>query len=366
MIGRTISHYAILEKLGEGGMGVVYKARDLSLDRIVALKFLPPHLAQDDAEESRLLQEARAASRLNHPGICAIHAIGENDGAHFIDLEYIDGRTMGAVIREGRLPVAEAVGYAIQACEALHEAHANGIVHRDIKSENLMVTSRDRLKVMDFGLARLKGSTRLTKPHSTLGTLAYMAPEQIQGGEADSRSDMFSFGVVFYEMLSGALPFRGDHEAAVIYSIAHGTAEPLSRIRPDVPLELERIVSRALEKDPAARYQNAEDMASELRRLSYAQSPATASVDQRVVPVTPAIPVPTAPTAPLPDPGGAPAQGSRGPGARRVARQVVPIVLGILAIVLAWIYLRGGAGGARVDSGGRKILVVLPFENLGT
>ncbi|HMK37702.1 MAG TPA: serine/threonine-protein kinase, partial [Bacteroidota bacterium] len=166
MIGQRVSHYTILEKLGEGGMGVVYKARDLTLDRIVALKFLPPHIGADDADADRLLQEARAVSALNHPAICAIHATGEHEGARFIDLEFIDGRTLGDLLREGPLPVSRAIRYAIAVCDALAEAHAGGIVHRDIKAENVMVTSRDRIKVMDFGLAKLRGSVKITRPLS--------------------------------------------------------------------------------------------------------------------------------------------------------------------------------------------------------
>jgi len=365
MIGRTVSHYTILEKLGEGGMGVVYKARDLTLDRIVALKFLPPNIGQDDAEESRLLQEARAASALNHPGICAIHAIGEHEGSHFIDLEFIEGMTLGEILRQGRLPVRKSVAYAIQACEALQEAHANGIVHRDIKSDNVMVTSRDRIKVMDFGLAKLKGSSRLTKPLSTVGTLAYMSPEQIQGGEADSRSDVFSSGVLLYELLAGSVPFRGDHEAAVIYSIAHGTPEPLSRVRPEVPPELERIVNRALEKNPADRYQSAEDMAADLRGVydalpqtnSSASSPSNAP---RSAPHSIA-------AAALPSPGSGEALPlkSGNAGVRSVLRRVILITLGLLFAITAWVFYRAGPAAAKGDSGGRKMLVVLPFENLG-
>jgi TolB-like protein/Flp pilus assembly protein TadD/predicted Ser/Thr protein kinase len=357
MIGRTISHYTILEKLGEGGMGVVYKARDLMLDRIVALKFLPPHLDADDTDGARLLQEARAASGLNHPGICTIHAIGEHEGARFIDLEYVDGRTMGEVIRQGPLPVAQAVEYGIQICEAVQEAHANGIVHRDIKADNVMVAARDRIKVMDFGLAKLKGSPGITRPLSTIGTLAYMAPEQLQGREADARSDIFSLGVLLYEMLSGRLPFRGEHEAAVLYSIAHESPEPLSRVRSGIPKEIERIVSRALEKDPAARYQAAAEVAGDLRRAAahlapegetpHDLPPAKTHVDPQAI-----------------SPGATAAPNVR-PAIRRASRSRVLIVAMLAVVIIGFVLYRWNPfGGARV-AGGRRMLAVLPFENLG-
>ncbi len=273
MIGQTISHYRILEKLGEGGMGVVYKALDLKLDRIVALKFLPHHLTANEAEQARFLQEARAASALNHANICIIHSIGEhNDPAtseeqRFIDMEFVDGSTLRKKFETAPLRVSEAVGYAIQIGEALHEAHTKGIVHRDIKADNVMANSKNQIKVMDFGLAKLKGSLKLTRTSSTVGTLAYMAPEQIQGGEVDARSDIFSFGVLLFEMLTGHFPFRGEHEAAILYSIVNEDPESVLKSRPECSAELDRIINRALEKDPADRYQHADDMVSELRRV---------------------------------------------------------------------------------------------------
>ncbi len=265
MIGQTISHYKILEKLGEGGMGVVYKAHDTKLDRIVALKFLPHHLVANEAEQARFLQEARAASALNHPNVCTIYDIKEDNGQPFIVMEFVDGAT----IRQ-KLPIQklhDALSYALHIGEALHEAHAKGIVHRDIKCDNIMVNSKNQIKVMDFGLAKLKGSLKLTKTSSTVGTLAYMAPEQIQGEEVDARSDIFSFGVVLFEMLTGHMPFRGDHEAAVMYSIINEEPELVQKSRPDISSEIDRIIRRALEKDPEDRYQHIDDMVSELRRV---------------------------------------------------------------------------------------------------
>ena len=267
MIGQTVSHYKILEKLGEGGMGVVYKALDTELDRIVALKFLPHRITKDESEQTRFLQEAKAASALNHSNICAIHSFGEHEGQRFIDMEFVDGETLRRRIEEGRLRSGEAIDFAVQIGEALQEAHSKGIIHRDVKSDNIMVTTKNQIKVMDFGLAKLKGSLKLTKTTSTVGTLAYMAPEQIEHETVDARSDLFSMGVVLYEMLTGHLPFRGEHEAAMMYSIINEEPEPIQHYLPDVPSELVHIVNRALDKDPEDRYQSAHDMVIDLRRL---------------------------------------------------------------------------------------------------
>ena len=265
MIGQTISHYKILEKLGEGGMGVVYKALDTQLDRTVALKFMPHHITPDEAEEARFLQEAKAASALNHPNVCTIYGIHEHDGKRFIEMEYVEGATL-----RQKLPVqslAEAITYAIQIGDALHEAHQKGIIHRDIKADNIMVNTKNQVKVMDFGLAKLKGSLKLTKATSTVGTLAYMAPEQIQGGDVDARSDIFSYGVVLYEMLTGKLPFRSEHEAALMYSIINDEPDPIQKHRADLSPVLVNLIQRALEKDRNDRFQSINEMVIELRRL---------------------------------------------------------------------------------------------------
>ncbi len=265
MIGQTISHYRILDKLGEGGMGVVYKAEDTKLQRLVALKFLPHHISATDTERSRFLQEAQAAAVINHPHVCTVYDILDEGGKQFIVMEYVDGTTL-----KSHMPaksIQEALAYAVQIGDALKEAHAKGIVHRDIKSENIMVNGKNQIKVMDFGLAKLKGSMKLTRTSSTVGTLAYMAPEQLQGGVTDVRSDIFSFGVVLYELLTGRMPFHGEHEAAIMYSIVNEEPEPLGKFLPEVSPELDRIVHRALEKDPEDRYQHVDDMVSELRRL---------------------------------------------------------------------------------------------------
>ncbi len=267
MIGQTVSHYRIIERIGEGGMGVVYKALDTELDRVVALKFLPQSITADESEQARFLQEARAASALNHPNICAIHSLGEHEKQRFIDMEYIDGKTLRMRIAEGGMRIGEAIDFAVQIGEALQEAHSKGIIHRDIKADNIMVNTKNQIKVMDFGLAKLKGSLKLTKTTSTVGTLSYMAPEQIEHETVDARSDLFSFGVVLYEMLSGHLPFRGEHEAAMMYSILNEEPEPIQQFVPDISSELVHIVNRALDKDPEDRYQSAHDMVIDLRRL---------------------------------------------------------------------------------------------------
>ncbi|HTY57736.1 MAG TPA: protein kinase [Bacteroidota bacterium] len=254
----TISHYEILEKLGEGGMGVVYKARDTRLGRTVALKFLPVHYTRDEAGKERFLREARAAAALNHSNICTVYGVEEHDGRLFISMEYVDGGT----IRQ-KIPypsVEDAIRAAMQIGEALHEAHARGLVHRDIKAENIMLTSRGVIKVMDFGLAEPRGSSDPQGQFGLAGTPAYMAPEQIQGGTVDSRSDIFSFGVLLYEMLAGRLPFRGEHEASLMYSIQHEDPPPLSAVRTDIPPQFEQIIRRALEKDVTQRYQDVQTM----------------------------------------------------------------------------------------------------------
>jgi len=267
MIGKTISHYKILEKLGEGGMGIVYKAHDAKLDRYVALKFLPEQIAVSAQDRERFLQEARAASAINHPNICTIHDIKESEGREFIVMEYVEGETLRQKIQKNPLKLKETIEYAIQIGEALQAAHDKDVVHRDVKSENIMITSNNQVKVMDFGLAKLKGSLKLTKTSSTVGTLAYMAPEQIQGEEVDARSDIFSFGVVLFEILTGNLPFQGEYESALMYSILNDNPQQLQKFRPDIPVEVSNIIDRMLEKDAELRYQSARDLAAELKRL---------------------------------------------------------------------------------------------------
>jgi len=259
MIGKVVSHYKIIEKLGEGGMGVVYKAEDTTLRRTVALKFLPQRIKEDPAERERFLREAQAASALNHNNVCTVYDIAEQDSRQFIVMEFVDGVALRQKITSGPLSREDLLSYATQIAEALREAHAKGIVHRDVKPENIMVTRENRIKVMDFGLAKLKGALKLTKTSSTVGTVAYMSPEQIQGGEVDSRSDIFSFGVVLFEMFYGKLPFRGEHEAAMIYSIMHEAPQPMEPQTAGLS-GISSIVMRMLEKAPENRYQGMEEV----------------------------------------------------------------------------------------------------------
>ena len=279
MIGKIISHYKILEKLGEGGMGVVYKAEDLTLTRTVALKFLPHGHEGYDPERSRLLQEARATAILNHPHICTIHDIQEHDGEQFIIMEYVDGKTLRDLLPVKR--IEDAIAYAIQIAEALQEAHTHGIVHRDIKTQNIMVNSKNQVKVMDFGLAKVKGSMKLTRTGSMVGTLAYMSPEQIRGEQLDARSDIFSFGIVLYEMLTGKRPFESDYEEALLYSVLYAQPSSIREQRPEVPVILEKISLRAMAKNPNDRYQTAGEF---LQDLEAARSGTAISSKTRTTP----------------------------------------------------------------------------------
>ncbi|MFB3079541.1 MAG: serine/threonine-protein kinase, partial [Lysobacterales bacterium] len=266
MIGKTISHYKILEKLGEGGMGVVYKAEDTKLQRTVALKFLPLDVASDDELRKRFINEARTASALNHPNVCTIYSVEDGDQP-FIAMEFVAGRELREIVgATGPVAPTKAINYATQIAAGLQAAHKKGIVHRDIKPANMMVTDDGLVKVMDFGLAKMKGQPALTKTGSTLGTIAYMSPEQASNEEVDHRSDIFSFGAVLYELCSGRQPFQGDYEAATLYSVVHEQPEAL----PDgVPAELQRVVFKCLEKQAEDRYQSAEHLLAALREIKY-------------------------------------------------------------------------------------------------
>ncbi len=290
MIGQTISHYKILEKLGEGGMGVVYKAQDTRLNRTVALKFLSSRLTVTDQDRTRFMHEARTASSLDHPHICAIYEIGESqDGQLFIVMPAYQGTPLSAEIEKGPLNIDRAIGIAVQITDGLQAAHEKGIIHRDIKSSNIFITKKEQVKVMDFGLARSAGMTLVTKTGLTIGTVPYMSPEQARGEKTDRRTDIWSLGVILYEMVSGQLPFRSDYSEALVYSILNEDPEPLTSLRSHVPMELERIVVKCLQKDPSSRYQHTEDLAVDLILLQKATDTSGSSVRRPSLPTHPAV-----------------------------------------------------------------------------
>ncbi|RPH31544.1 protein kinase, partial [bacterium] len=277
MIGTTVSHYRILEKLGEGGMGVVYKAQDLKLDRPVALKFLPALFTRDIEAMERFVLEAQTASTLQHNNICTIHEIDQADDLHFIAMDFYEGETLARKIARGALKTEEILDIGVQMGQGLAKAHSLGIVHRDLKPANVLITADGVVKILDFGLAKLSGRASLTRSGSTVGTVAYMSPEQIQGGEASHLSDLWSLGVVLYEMAAGAGPFRGEHEAAIMYEILNADPSPLRAVRNDIPEPLEEIIARLLQKDPSRRIASAAALAAELRAVSAAPRPAASA-----------------------------------------------------------------------------------------
>ncbi len=310
MIGQTISHYKILSKLGEGGMGVVYKAEDLRLHRFVALKFLPRHLSAD-RERSRFIHEAEAASTLDHPNICAIHEIDETpDGQMFIVMPCYEGEPLQAKIDRGPLKIEEAVEIALHVASGLSKAHEKGIIHRDVKPGNVFITTDGLVKIVDFGLAKLATQTRLTQEGATVGTVRYMSPEQARGEEVDRRSDIWSLGVVLYEMVTGRAPFRGEHEPAVVYSIMNDSPEPVTAVRTGVPMELERTIDKCLAKNRDERYQRADELIVDLKRLA------------------------KEPTTTLPGRSGRPL----GPEGSRARRRWAPTVLAVVALIAVSTY----------------------------
>ncbi len=340
MIGQKILQYKILEKSGGGGMGVVYKARDEKLDRIVALKFLPAHLLADDDAERRFMSEAKSASSLDHPNICTIYDINKtDDGQLFIVMTYYEGETLKKKINRGRLPVDETINIAVQIAAGLERAHRGGIVHRDIKPANIMITKYGEVKIVDFGLAKSKASAGVTKFGSTVGTAAYMSPEQTRGETVDQRTDIWALGIIIYEMLSGASPFKGEYEQAVIYSILNDELPVISGI----PEELNQIIRKSTAKDPADRYSTIGEMYADLMVLKGDSGSRTSEtvISGSKIPFK--------------------------PKAQRRVKNTIWIASGVVigVFLAAWFYFSHGSEKAETDTA-RKMIVVLPFENLGS
>jgi TolB-like protein/tRNA A-37 threonylcarbamoyl transferase component Bud32 len=331
MIGKIVSHYEILEKLGEGGMGVVYKAEDTRLKRHVALKFLPARLTTDPDTVARFEREAQAAAALNHPNIITIHEIGEVEDQVFICMEYVDGQTIREAMGGNPLPLNQALEIACQIADGLGKAHQAGIVHRDLKPDNILIDNEGRVKIVDFGVAKLRGVTQLTKEDSTIGTIAYMSPEQTRGQEVDHRTDIWALGAVLYQMIAGRAPFGGEYPEAVQYAIVHERPEPLTGLRSGLPLRLDEIIDKAMAKNVDERYPHIEDLAVDLRTLEKTLATGS-SVGPAVAP--------------------------RAPGRHRALAPLGLAAAVVVVALFAWNYF-SGRGVQAANS-----IAVLPLENL--
>ena len=326
-----IGHYRIIEKIGAGGMGEVYLAEDTKLDRKVALKFLPLHLCQDSDCRARFTREAQASAKLDHPNIVSVFEVGEFQGRPFFSMQHVEGQTLKEVLSGKALLIDRILEIGIQVCEGLQAAHEKGITHRDIKPSNILIDSHGRARIVDFGLASVMGTDHLTKTGSTLGTIGYMSPEQVRGDKVDHRTDLFSFGVVLYEMITGHAPFKADSEAATLHAITNDKPEMLARFRREVPVTLQTMIDKALDKNVATRYQHADELSADLRRLT------PAGVKQQ----TP----------------------RRDLWNRYVVTSAVAL---LLAIVGYWGVTKFLTKDGQKPEFTRKMLAVLPFENLGS
>jgi serine/threonine protein kinase len=267
MIGKQVTHYKVIDKLGEGGMGVLYLAEDLELNRKAVLKFLPTDMMNDPETNLRFKREAQSAGSLSHPNIVTIYDVGVHENKTFIAMEYVEGKTLREHISSDDLTIERITEISVQICEGLNEAHSKGITHRDIKPENILIDEKGKVKIVDFGLAKIMNVSRgITRQDSTVGTLKYMSPEQIRNQSVDHRSDIWSFGVILYEMITGKYPFKGEHDASLFYSIINQSPEPLARYKADIAEGFQRIIDKSLDKDPETRYQHIDELLSDLRR----------------------------------------------------------------------------------------------------